>query len=447
MGSFNFGAFAGGLAEGIERGIKLDEMQKNRELKEKELADKKAKEQQDAIIAGEKRQAEEQEKIKKEQIRLQGLTAEVDEIMYDTDLPLDVRIKKYNSQSKTNGLEGRKTIITNQDGIDVVVPYKADMEESIQTVKADIEEWKGNGLYKIDKTGTVYSRPNEVTEFQPVEGLRGDSRSEFGKKDADKTTESSLNISQYEQAVKDGFKGSYLSWKALEKPDKGTTVNINSTTEAGKTMGDISREGRELISKWGDEEARKKAEDLEFTMSEKWNTKQQAKVSSFQDAVEFENRLVSFQGDFDKLATKHEGGITKAISRNIMDYVGKGNPIEDIINMSDTEFRELTGIETESKSIVVDYVKMISGAAVTDAERQTLTDIIFGSKYQTSKARKARLDSFVSGLKRKNKSTANAIKGYAFYTSGSYLNSDNKSSEPKYEYRVVNGKKQRRKVN
>lgn len=68
------------------------------------------------------------------------------------------------------------------------------------------------------------------------------------------------------------------------------------------------------------------------------------------------------------------------------------------------------GVDTKIQNAIAEYVKIISGAAVTDEERKNFYNIIMGGQYTTTESMLTALDSFVETIEDGYKSTYESIK-------------------------------------
>ena len=138
----------------------------------------------------------------------------------------------YNSTNEKNGIPDRKyTVDTN--GENFTFDGSVDESEKWKVIQADLSAYKGEGLYRVSKTGILESRQNDASEFTPTD-TRGMSSRMFREMDSD----SQLTKTKMIQVETDG--------KIIEKtrdwydsiPDKDKPKIVESDSIENKTNED-----------------------------------------------------------------------------------------------------------------------------------------------------------------------------------------------------------------
>lgn len=211
---FNFGAFAGGLASGIQAGQKmvLDQKRYNSEVKS---AEEKLR------LEGQKLQQEVLDKEQKAKDRIADGMVKAEEIMAK-DLPIESKLSMFNNVSKAYGLGTAKTMISDPtSGEKFVVDIPQEHLPSVEGIQKDLDIYKNEGNFKLDNTGALYTRPNAESEFTPI-GFKGTNAKAFTKEEKPK----------FEKSW-DSSKNAYV----MTRVDEGSIIKDKPTTYA-PTEGD-----------------------------------------------------------------------------------------------------------------------------------------------------------------------------------------------------------------
>lgn len=162
---------------------------------------------------------------------------------------------------------------------------------------------------------------------------------------------------------------------------------------------------------------------------------------------------------------EYKSGLLQTTKKKIAEYTGTESVWLDFTKLEPEEMATSLGLESSMGDTVARYVKLISGAAATDAERATLMNIMFGSEYKSQEVRLNKFNQFISDRKRDNRNLALSIQDRLPYTAGKYLYEKEKEDIPtetdmkpigkagdydvyeddKGQYIVVNGKKRYKK--
>ena len=251
---FNFGAFAGGLAEGIQAGQKMTLDQQKLDAEIKSAQDK-------LKLEGDKLKKQQEDDIKKAEKDKADGAVKVEEVMGKTDIGLEARINQANNMSKIYGLGTAKAMMTDPtSGEKFVADVTQDLLPRIEEVQKDLDIYKNEGNYKIDNTGALYTRPNAESEFTPI-GFKGTNAKAFTKEDKVTSTE------MYNLTSPDGkvFKNTPLtaqetidyrnkgySFEKVYKPDR--IINMgdkNPTAYSSVQVSSLPAVEQDILSKAG----------------------------------------------------------------------------------------------------------------------------------------------------------------------------------------------------
>lgn len=150
-----------------------------------------------------------------------------------------------------------------------------------------------------------------------------------------------------------------------------------------------------------------------------------------QDKEEEFTNMVNLEEGYNNLYSEWKTAVDSGLYKSgpintLLTEVAQYTPEEflELFDMTSEELSTRLGIDTAIGDIMVKYIKLISGLAVSNQERATLTEIMFGSKYKTAKARMSKFKSFMSKHKRDTAKKANDLLEYRPHTAGKYLNKD-----------------------
>jgi hypothetical protein len=170
MSMNGLGGFAAGMAQGFAATWKP-------ELIEKVRANKEAERQRDEKLTQDMA-VERQQAIQKAQELTQKQKIATDKAYttltkdYATMAKESPRLaaQMWNAQSDINGFGKYKSFFEANDS-EYLMDYGEADKEMIKEIQADISTYNGDGLYKLDKTGVLYSRGSDAEEFKPT-GIR-----------------------------------------------------------------------------------------------------------------------------------------------------------------------------------------------------------------------------------------------------------------------------------
>ena len=250
---FNFGAFAGGLASGIQAGQKMVLDQKKYESEVKS-AEEKLK------LEGQKLEQEALDKQQKAKDRLADGMVKAEEVMAK-DLPIESKLSMFNNISKAYQLGTAKTMLTDPtSGEKFVVDIPQEHLPTVDGIQKDLDIYKNEGNFKIDNTGALYTRPNAESEFTPI-GFKGTNAKAFTKEEKVTSTE------MYNLTSPDGkvFKNTPLtaqetidyrdkgySFEKVYKPDR--IINMgdkNPTAYSSVKVSSLPAVEQNILSKFG----------------------------------------------------------------------------------------------------------------------------------------------------------------------------------------------------
>ena len=251
---FNFGAFAGGLAEGIQAGQKMTLDQQKLDAEIKSAQDK-------LKLEGDKLKKQQEDDIKKDAKEKADAKVKVEEVMGKTDMGLEARINQANNMSKIYGLGTAKAMMTDPtSGEKFVADVTQNLLPEIDKIQKDLDIYKNEGNYKLDNTGALYTRPNAESEFTPI-GFKGTNAKVFTKEEKVTSTE------MYNLTSPDGkvFKNTPLtaqetidyrnkgySFEKVYKPDR--IINMgdkNPTAYSSVQVSSLPAVEQDILSKFG----------------------------------------------------------------------------------------------------------------------------------------------------------------------------------------------------
>lgn len=251
---FNFGAFAGGLAEGIQAGQKMTLDQQKLDAEIKSAQDK-------LKLEGDKLKKQQEDDIKKAEKDKADGAVKVEEVMGKTDIGLEARINQANNMSKIYGLGTAKAMMTDPtSGEKFVADVTQKLLPEIDKIQKDLDIYKNEGNYKLDNTGALYTRPNAESEFTPI-GFKGTNAKVFTKEEKVTSTE------MYNLTSPDGkvFKNTPLtaqetidyrnkgySFEKVYKPDR--IINMgdkNPTAYSSVQVSSLPAVEQDILSKAG----------------------------------------------------------------------------------------------------------------------------------------------------------------------------------------------------
>ena len=251
---FNFGAFAGGLAEGIQAGQKMTLDQQKLDAEIKSAQDK-------LKLEGEKLQSEISKKENDRKVKDANIAKEVENIMASDKIDIDAKVKSANNIYRAGGYPMAKVMMTDPaSGEKFVADVTQELLPEIDKIQKDLDIYKNEGNYKIDNTGALYTRPNAESEFTPI-GFKGTNAKAFTKEDKITSTE------MYNLTSPDGkvFKNTPLtaqetidyrnkgySFEKVYKPDR--IINMgdkNPTAYSSVQVSSLPAVEQDILSKAG----------------------------------------------------------------------------------------------------------------------------------------------------------------------------------------------------
>lgn len=221
---FNFGAFAGGLASGIQAGQKMVLDQKKYDAEVKAAEDK-------LKLEGQKLEQEAKDKQQKAKDRIADGMVKAEEVMAK-DLPIESKLSMFNNISKAYQLGTAKTMITDPtSGERFVVDIPQEHLPTVDSIQKDLDIYKNEGNFKIDNTGALYTRPNAESEFTPI-GFKGTNAKAFMKEDKPKSLFGVINGKEGFYTEEQLANATSQGMNVERSKDKPSTTNI--TVEAQK---------------------------------------------------------------------------------------------------------------------------------------------------------------------------------------------------------------------
>ena len=415
---FGIGSFLAGFTQGFEKTQELKMKQKEMELKQATLESEQAKLDLSLQKEANDKQIKTQQEIRKAQEDA-NKSFEENAGKYGAKVAVD----RFNSTISTSDNPVRKFIWTDLNGGEHIIDTTVDRIGDMKFINAEYLTKKGEGKYNFDpKTSTVYGK-NENGQFVPT-SYTGTDVNVF--KTAYEKGQAGTGVTTLE----DGTVVTNIEALGKKAQDKRPVTKVDISMDSGEKIGDVIRAGQSSLkdANWNNtnpeiaNKYRETAQNVQAILSTKWNSNQAKKVDEFDTSVNMENTFVGLRDKFDTINKGNAiGGIPQEIKKTVIDYLGAGKDVSELVGMNSDFYKSLTSYDSETRAAIVDYVKLISGASVTNTERQDLFDIAFGSGYKSNDARRARIDGFITSLKTKNTNTANSIKSYAPDSAGNYL--------------------------
>lgn len=256
-------------------------------------------------------------------------------------------------------------------------------------------------------------------------------------------TEFSYSVRQYEQEVKDGktTATSYQEWKAQQKPSEqraSAKAYKEQQLQAGEYTFKDELSTQLADPKWFDEKG-KEANIRRDKAYEKAKAYQPMSIKppNENDLVAKKTMIPAFSSLLDDAQTLNiDKGAGTVIANGLQKLTGefgkirmdsslsdedRARKLEKVSKAYDKELKALgkegTKFETELlfaakfKTLMAQYVKDMSGAAVTEAERAMYSDIISGGNWGTKEAMVASLSGFLDGLTTQYSSAIEGLSG------------------------------------
>ena len=434
--AFNFGAFAGGLASGIQAGQKivLDQKKYDAEVKS---AEEKLK------LEGQKLQQEALDKQQKAKDRTADGMVKAEEIMAK-DLPIESKLSMFNNISKAYGLGTAKTMISDPtSGEKFVVDIPQEHLPTVEGIQKDLDIYKNEGNFKLDNTGALYTRPNAESEFTPI-GFKGTNAKAFTKEDKVKSSFGVINGKEgfytEEQLSNATAQGASVE-RSKDKPaitkvevkvgDKGKDY-ANIATDARTKLKNIESNGKLTP----DDESNLMAS--EFTLTETMDTKQKDKRQEVRDTLDTVQNLKEIKNTTKRLMDSGvKGGIAQDAVVGVMKYVGTGGKFSDLTDMDDAKFKSITGLEAASTAQKMEIIRSLSGLSYTDKQAEMMNKITGDGWGKTNEAKYNAMNGYINDQERKLKgiaSTNNTFSSTSPYTSAMVLKTlGGEATAPKVE--------------
>ena len=229
-----------------------------------------------------------------------------------------------------------------------------------------------------------------------------------------KRTIGDIKVAEHDKYVKNGGTETFEAWETRIQETAKTMTQakiITNTISMGKNLNSDNYNADDALTQ----------ESL-FTTTPANNSKIIARADAFEKAVVLEKTTNKLYDEFKRAVDsgEYQSGLLQTSKLKIAEYTGEGK-FTELIGLSGEEMATRLGIDTKMGDAVAKYVKLISGAAATDAERQTLMNIMFGSDFKDEKVRLEKFDAFREKMKTDNTAEANSLKKFRPYTAGEYL--------------------------
>jgi hypothetical protein len=266
----------------------------------------------------------------------------------------------------------------------------------------------GQPIQKKDENGNVVFEPSgqSLRKYNDV----------FKESKVAKRTTGEVEVGQYDEYVSAEEKAgrspkTFTGWKAGQKASVSSNPKMGAHQYANKLKsGEVEFDADTAYQHEIDVQGTKTLKP-EFTK----------KVEDFKDSVDLETGYDELSAEWTKSINNglYTSGLIDTLRQGVAEYAGMDDA--DIVGLTGEQVATRLGIDTNIGDSVARYVKLISGAAATDKERENLTNVIFGSDYKSEDVRLAKFKAFITKRKGSNERTAKQIIGLAPHTGGSYL--------------------------
>jgi len=200
-----------------------------------------------------------------------------------------------------------------------------------------------------------------------------------------------VDLAQYQAAIKGGFTGSMKNWQEMQKP--GTAAKAEDRTqlkmaEQGELQFNDSI-GNATIEQLDEPGVFKRAKVLQGDK----------KLGEVQ-AKDLNGKLGNLKGFSNVVDKLNKVDMDRNAMEKVRETVGKLTGT-DFAAMSEQGKKELLNqfqFNSQLKAAVADYVKFMSGAAVTESERTMYNDIVSGGNWGTKEAMISSLSGFMDHL-------------------------------------------------
>ena len=370
-----------------------------------------------------------EERDYKEEVRLKQAFSD-NYKQFQAIAPKNVKLASmgYNSTNKENGIPDRKyTVDTN--GESFTFDGTVDDSEKWKVVQADLSAYKGEGLYRVSKTGILESRQNDASEFTPTD-TRGMSSRMFREMDSDsQLTKTKMIQVEIDGRIIEKTRDWYDSIPDKDKPkivetEKGKSKASGYDT---KLMDTMSSEEINKFEEQGIDPNTVSRQTLQYlrktNIAGTKKTDFDKKIEFIQESSEIMNEIYSGEKDINNISKKDIGklstaekisgfkGLGETQKKTIIDSeqtISSGKRLKEFLDdigeeeidrgaydsiksfgkrmLSDTTWNKLSPEEKQKSLLTIatntkignalaQYIKSISGTAVAQAEYDRLRSV------------------------------------------------------------------------
>lgn len=415
--AFNFGAFAGGLSQGIQAGQKIALEQEQLESSRNKAAEAMKREEADAINRVAKNVGTHNTELTELKIKMdkaetpqefntyaEAINNKIDSFTKIAQTEKDSGLLPKTASSlydnaRASGIEPLETVtIKNHNNEDVTVSIPKSMAELANNKdNKDSVVLMENGKLSVGVMGT----DNKIAGYQPTDI----SPTKF-KAPEEKGT----------LAVIDGTPGFYTNeklfnatkeGKIVEKSkDKPAVTNVNVNMSSGQKSATTSFEAMEILDKskksgsLDNNEVSKLWEVERNFLKDNATTEEKALFNSAESSVRTIEGLKEVRDMYSGLSKKGlEGGVAQDLTVGIMKYMGSGGAMSELSNITPEKFAEITGLDSRLVSQQMEIIKDLSGLSYTDSQMQMMQQITGSGKFKTNEAKINAMDGYISRIK------------------------------------------------
>lgn len=332
-------------------------------------------------------------------------------------------IAAYNKRTEAYGGKIKKALF-NVDGKQIVSDIPIDSDPKIFQAEFNLD--KKNRKYTMDDRGTIMNR-DENGEFVKT-NMTGSFLETYKEED-----DLSIDKQALEAYLKENPNKTALDYKIMMKKAGKNSVNVNVNT--GVNAPDDANLQHGLDSKIAIDEG-----DFKFNPQTAMKAEKEMMAILHNDDKKIVSSIRSFKKSEDAVESvynfldqeikngNYKSGPLDTTRAKVMKYVREYG-VGKFIGMDEKQIASSIGMKTNVGDTVVKYIKMISGAAVTNEERAELTDIIFSGEYTDEKSQREALKAFYEKMKRDHYSTAYNYMEYAPYSAGRYISKSKKPTK------------------
>lgn len=410
----NWGAFAGGLAQGIE--------------KQQELALKKKQLEEEANNQMIKRQAETEKMLaESEKQKTDFMTKYTDKVLeYETKIAdakdadeMNSQINALNNYKKISRTMAEKLFQAdgqNQDNIvnslnfdflPKVTNYTikdvsgndttVTLPEGLQAEQLRLMENGNIGQVIVNQQGKeagVNATTITPTKFKQEKP----SKSDFFEVNigGNKTV---MSIEEYTKLQKEG--NAPQLW---ERPKDGG-VKVDVKVDTGTKSAEESSEGIDILNESKNRKLTKEEEN-KLWLAERNFLKNNATSEENKVYAEVESKantikqLNKTREVYQKMVDAGiDGGIAQDIIVGTMKYVGSGGKLSELTGITTEKFKQITGIEANLTSQQMEIIKDLSGLSYTDKQMNMMNKITGNKTFTTNEAKINAMIGYIDGIK------------------------------------------------